>query len=132
MGAAMIILLDTSTPVCKLSLVEGEWRYDDEWEANRELAKGILGYLHTQLERHGKSWRDISGIVGFRGPGSFTGLRIGLTVLNTLADAEHIPIVGMTGDDWQTMGIRRLEDGQNDKIILPEYGREANITQPRK
>lgn len=128
----MIIFLDTSTPVCKLGLVEGEWRYDDEWEANRELAKGILEYLQTQLERHGKTWQDISGIVGFRGPGSFTGLRIGLTVLNTLADAEHIPIVGATGDDWQIAGIRRLEDGQNDKIILPEYGREANITQPRK
>jgi len=128
----MILLLDTSTPICKLSFVDGDWRYDDEWEANRELAKGILSYLQAHLEKNGKSWKDISGIVGFQGPGSFTGLRIGLTVLNTIANSEHISIVGAMGEQWQKDGLRRLEAGENDKIVLPEYGGEANITKPRK
>lgn len=128
----MILLLDTSTPVCKLSLIDGDWRYDDEWEANRELAKGLLSYLQSHLEKNGKTWKDISGIVGFQGPGSFTGLRIGLTVLNTLANSEHIPIVGAVGGEWQTEGLSRLEEGENDQIVLPEYGSEANITKPRK
>lgn len=128
----MIILLDTSTPICKLTLIEGDWQYDDEWEAARALAKGLLGYLQSQLEKNGKTWGDITGIVGFRGPGSFTGLRIGLTVLNTIADTDHIPIVGSTGDDWQQTGIARLQGGANDQIILPEYGAEPHITTPRK
>jgi len=128
----MILLLDTSTPTCKLSLVEGDWRYDDQWEANRELAKGLLGYIQDNLEKNHKSWKDISGLVAFQGPGSFTGLRIGLTVLNTLADAEHIPIVGTVGETWQQGGLSRLESGENDQIVLPEYGSEANITKPRK
>lgn len=128
----MIVLLDTSTPVCKLSFVEGEWRNDHQWEANRELARGLLGYLMEHLEKNGKTWKDISGIVGFQGPGSFTGLRIGLTVLNTLANAEAIPIVGASGEQWQRDGIMRLEKGENDQIVLPEYGSEANITKPRK
>lgn len=128
----MILFLDTSTYTCKLSLVDGEWRYDDQWEANRELAKGLLGYLRDQLEKNQKSWNDITGIVAYQGPGSFTGLRIGLTVLNTFAEAQGIPIVGATGEDWQESGLRRLEAGENDKIVLPEYGSEAHITQPRK
>lgn len=128
----MIILLDTSTPVCRLSLVDGDWRHDDTWQADRELAKGLLGYIQNQLSDNGKQWQDITGIVAFKGPGSFTGLRIGLTVLNTLADAEHIPIVGATGDDWQVDGLARLEAGENDQIVLPAYGSEANITSPRK
>lgn len=128
----MILLLDTSTPTCKLSFVEGDWRYDDEWEAARELAKGLLGYLQHQLEKKDKRWKDISGIVAFQGPGSFTGLRIGLTVLNTIADAQSVPIVGTTGDDWQVQGLRRLDDGEDDKVVLPEYGSDAHITQPRK
>ncbi|MEO6109665.1 MAG: tRNA (adenosine(37)-N6)-threonylcarbamoyltransferase complex dimerization subunit type 1 TsaB [Candidatus Saccharimonadales bacterium] len=128
----MILLLDTSTPLCKLTLIEGDWRYDNEWEANRELAKGLLGYLQTECEKNGKSWNDISGIIGFQGPGSFTGLRIGLTVLNTFANSEQIPIVGVTGDDWQNVGLKRLEVGEDDGIILPEYGSEAHITTPRK
>ena len=128
----MILLLDTSTPTCKLTLVDGDWRYDDQWEAARELAKGLLGYLQSQLEKNGKTWADISGIVAFKGPGSFTGLRIGLTVLNTIADAQHIPIVGAQGEVWQEDGLDRLEAGENDEIVMPEYGAEAHITQPRK
>lgn len=128
----MILLLDTSTPVCKLSLIDGEWRFDDEWEANRELAKNLLKYVQDNLEQNGKGWDDISGIVAFRGPGSFTGLRIGLTVLNTLADAQNVPIVGETGQNWQENGQKRLKSGENDRIVLPEYGAEANITKPRK
>lgn len=128
----MILLLDTSTPTCRLSLVDGEWRFDTEWEAGRQLAKGLLGFLQTNLEAQGKSWEAISGIVVFQGPGSFTGLRIGITVLNSLAYAQSLPIVGATGDAWQTDGIDRLGHGENDRIVLPQYGGEANITTPRK
>jgi tRNA threonylcarbamoyladenosine biosynthesis protein TsaB len=128
----MILLLDTSTPVCKLTLLDGEWRYDDEWQADRTLAKGLLGYLQDQLAKNGKTFADISGIGVFEGPGSFTGLRIGLTVLNTMADSLAVPIVGAKGEDWQAQVVSDLESGKNDKIVLPFYGSEAHITKPRK
>jgi tRNA threonylcarbamoyladenosine biosynthesis protein TsaB len=128
----MILLLDTSTPICKLTILEGGWRYDDEWQADRQLAKGLLLHLQQQLEKNKKTFADISGIGVMKGPGSFTGLRIGLTVLNTLADAENIPIVGEMGDSWQQNAITRLLAGENEKIVLPFYGGEANITKPRK
>lgn len=128
----MILLLDTSTPVCKVSFVEGDWRFDDEWESGRTLAKGLLGYLQDKLAENEKDWSDITGIVAFKGPGSFTGLRIGLTVLNTFADSEATSIVGTTGDDWQSVGLSRLSAGENDQLVMPEYGAEAHITTPRK
>ncbi|HET6746879.1 MAG TPA: tRNA (adenosine(37)-N6)-threonylcarbamoyltransferase complex dimerization subunit type 1 TsaB [Candidatus Saccharimonadales bacterium] len=128
----MILLLDTSTPVCKLTLVDGTWRYYDEWQADRELARKLLAYLRDQLEKNGKSWGDISGIGASRGPGSFTGLRIGLTVLNTIADAEKIPIVGAEGEDWKVAALEKLKSGKGDTIVLPLYGSEAHITKPRK
>ena len=128
----MILLLDTSTPVCKLVLVDGDWHYSDEWQADRQLAKGLLRYLQEQLTKHNKTFRDIAGIGVMKGPGSFTGLRIGLTVLNTIADAEQIPIVGETGDDWQSKALAKLQAGSDEKIVLPLYDREANITKPRK
>ena len=128
----MILLLDTSTPTCKLTLVDGDWQYDDEWEAGRTLAKGLLGYLQEQLTKNGKTFVDISGIGTFKGPGSFTGLRIGLTVLNTIADAQQIPIIGSTNENWQEAVLRELEAGKNEKIVLPFYGGEAHITKPRK
>jgi tRNA threonylcarbamoyladenosine biosynthesis protein TsaB len=128
----MILLLDTSTPVCKLALIDGVWRYEDEWQADRQLAKGLLKYLQQKLTESDKTFADISGIGVMKGPGSFTGLRIGLTVLNTLADAENIPIVGETGADWQNTALTKLMAGKNEKIVLPFYGGEAHITKPRK
>lgn len=128
----MILLLDTSTPICKLTIVNGEARFTHEWEANRELANGILQYLDTTLHTYNLNWTSLTGIVVCRGPGSFTGLRIGITVMNTIAQARAVSIVGASGDDWQNEGLRRLESDENDRIVLPEYGGEANITQPRK
>jgi len=128
----MILLLDTSTPVCKLSLVDGDWRFDDEWQADRTLAKGLLGYVHKNLHAHDKNWSDLSAIGVFEGPGSFTGLRIGLTVMNTIADSQKIPIAGGRGEQWQADVLAKLGSGHNDKIVLPFYGSDAHITQPRK
>ncbi len=128
----MILLLDTSTPICKLTMVDGDNRFDDQWEAARTLAKGLLDYIETNLKKHDKTWRDISAIGVFEGPGSFTGLRIGLTVMNTIADSQAIPIVGGRGDDWQESVLSRLENGENDQIVLPFYGSDAHITAPRK
>lgn len=128
----MILLLDTSTPVCKLTLIGDNWRHDDEWQADRQLADGLLGYIESQLTSKDTSWDAITGIGVFKGPGSFTGLRIGMSVLNTLAHAKQVPIVGTTGDDWQADALSRLQSREDEKIVLPFYGREANITKPRK
>lgn len=128
----MIVLLDTSTPICRLTLVNGDVRTHDEWQADRTLAKNLLKYLEEKLAEQGSAFKDISGIGVMKGPGSFTGLRIGITVLNTIADANTAPIVGETGEDWQEKALARLSNGENDKVVLPEYGREANITTPRK
>ena len=128
----MIILLDTSTPLCKLTLIDGETRVDEQWQADRTLATGLLAYLTDSLQKAGKTIHDISAIGVFEGPGSFTGLRIGLTVLNTIADSQGIPIVGGQGDSWQADVLAKLDNGQNDRIVMPFYGSEAHITAPRK
>lgn len=48
----MILLLDTSTPECKLTLVDGEARYEYAWQADRELARGLLEFLVAKLAEH--------------------------------------------------------------------------------
>lgn len=128
----MIILLDTSTPTCKLTLIDGNKRIHEQWQADRGLAKGLLGYIHTQLSTHSFTWSDITGIGVFEGPGSFTGLRIGLTVMNTIADSENIPIVGARGDNWQDEALQKIESGKDHTMILPFYGHDAHITTPKK
>lgn len=124
----MIILLDTSTATCFLTVVDDGARQDFEWQAGRTLARGLLKFLE---EKTG-DLHDIGGIGVMKGPGSFTGLRIGLTVANTLADSLNIPIAGATGEDWQKVALKKLRAGENEKIVMPEYGAAAHITAPRK
>ena len=106
--------LDTSTPVTVLRINEREYR----WESGRELAEKLLGFIRDKLAENGAGWEDIGEITFMTGPGSFTGLRIGAAVVNTLAHELGVPL--------------RDHHGKRVPIILPKYGRGANITKPRK
>ena len=124
----MIILLDTSTATCRLTAVDGESSNNFEWEAGRTLARGLLAVMQEKVG----DVKNISGIGIMRGPGSFTGLRIGMAVANTLADGLGVPIVGETGDSWRESALGRLSSGEDDQVILPFYGGDAHITKPKK
>ncbi len=128
----MILLLDTSDYICKMYLDDGNWSKNYEWQADRQLAKRLFFELTKFINSCDKKWSDITAIGVFMGPGSFTGLRIGLTVANTIADSEKIPIVGAVGDDWKNEAILKINNKIDEKIILPFYGSEARITAPKK
>lgn len=124
----MILLLDTSTPLCKLTIADTTY----EWEAGRQLADGLLKFINDKLQANEKTWSDITALGVYEGPGSFTGLRIGIAVMNTLADSLSIPIVGARGDKWRDDATKRLNEGENQRIVLPFYGQDPHITTPKK
>lgn len=124
----MIILLDTSTATCRLTTIDGESSNNFDWEAGRTLARGLLAFIQEKVG----DVKNISGIGIMRGPGSFTGLRIGMAVANTLADGLGVPIVGETGDSWRESALGRLSSGEDDQVILPFYGGDAHITKPKE
>lgn len=99
------------------------------WLADRTLARDLPGVVDELV---GDNYRQLRGVIAFRGPGSFTGLRIGITVANAIAYGCGIPAVGAMGDNWLTDGVAKLSDGGDDRIILPEYGAAPHITPARK
>ena len=130
------LALKTDQGLAELSIVDGTGQIlsEEKWQADRTLARDLLTHLTELLKFAELEWSSLDGLIVFRGPGSFTGLRIGITVMNTIAYAEKIPVVGTTGEDWLGIGIERLqhEDANNNHIVLPEYGAEPQITKPRK
>lgn len=106
----MQLYLDTSTPTTILKIDQHTYRA----ELNRNLAEHLHQFIFDQLQANGYTWQDISQITFMSGPGSFTGLRIGAAVVNTLADQLHVPL-------YDHHGVQH-------PVIIPEYGRPANIT----
>ena len=110
----MKMYLDTSTPTTILKLDNHEYT----WESGRDLAENLLQFIHDKLVENGKDFQDLEEITFMSGPGSFTGLRIGAAVVNTLANELNLPL--------------KNHHGEIVKIILPDYGRGANISKPVK
>lgn len=129
----MIFLLDTSTPTCRMGLyVSDQKTIFTSWEAHRELADRLLREIDAFLSAQNTEIYSLKGIVVHKGPGSFTGLRIGITVANTLAHSLKIPIVGVGEEKWQQEGIEMLTRHEDHRIVLPEYGSPPHITKPKK
>ena len=128
----LILTIRTDNPEAEVGLYDDEKQLAYEvWPAHRELADTILKKIKELLDGQEKDFKDIQGIVCFQGPGSFTGLRIGITVADTFAYGLAVPVVA-TQDDWIERGIKRLKAGENDRIALPHYGAPVHITQQRK
>lgn len=130
----MIILsIRTDKPESEVGLFE-----DDKklayivWEAHRILAETIHEKIEEILNKSSISIKEVQGIVVLQGPGSFTGLRIGISVANTLAYSLDIPVSAKQDPGWLESGIAALLAGQNDVISFPEYGGPAHTTKPRK
>jgi|SRR6266511_932500 len=129
----LILTIRTDKPEAEIGLFDDQTKQAYEtWQAHRELSVTLHHKLIDLLQGQDKTLADIEGIVGFAGPGSFTGLRIGLTVANTLAYALHRPIVASNGEQWIERGIARLLSGEEQSIALPEYGADAHITLQKK
>jgi len=129
----LILTVRTDKPEAEIGLFEDSRQLGYEtWQAHRELGRTIHSTILGLLSSAAKDWQDLDGIVAYRGPGSFTGLRIGLTLANALADNLPCPIVGSSGDAWAQEGVERLLNGHDDRMVMPEYGAEANITTPKK
>lgn len=127
------LLIRTDKPEAELYLYEiGKELSSITWQAHRQLAETIHLQTKKLLQDQGWTLADIEGVVVYKGPGSFTGLRIGTSVANALASAYGIPIIGAENDDWRIMGTQSLQDGKSDVIVVPEYGAPVHITAQKK
>ena len=63
-------------------------------DARQEKAQKLLPFIDNLLKKQGKKLEDIKEIEVNTGPGSFTGLRVGVSVANTLGWALEVPVNG--------------------------------------
>lgn len=88
---ALLLALDTGSPVVSVAVgVNGRVLAERSVEIARS-AEDLIAMVDDALTAAGAAPRDLGGVVALRGPGSFTGLRIGLATALGLHDALAIP-----------------------------------------
>lgn len=129
----IILTIRTDKPEAELGIYDDQKKLAyEKWQAHRQLAETIHKKIEEILNKTSKSYKDIVGVACYAGPGSFTGLRIGMSVGNAIAYSLDIPIVARGTDNWIEKAITDLLAGKNDKIATPSYGAPAKTTKQRK
>ena len=91
------LALDTSGTFCVLALAEddGSVRAISVFESKRMLSRRLLGEVDGLLTRNSMTLAEMTAFAVGLGPGSFTGVRVGVTTAKTLAQVLEKPLVGV-------------------------------------
>lgn len=95
---------------------------DQEFETENQSVD-ILILIEKYLKENGKTLKDIESILVNCGPGSFTGVRVGITVANTLAWSLNIPVIGYRDGDISKAKSEIQTENKFSKIALPSYSK---------
>ena len=128
----MILGIRTDKPEAELYLCDESGEIVDSyiWYAHKELSDSLLLKMKEMLATNKVPLEQIAKIVAYSGPGSFTGLRIGISVANALAYGMDVPITASTGTDWMRNAV--MQKTTTSAFVVPSYGLEPHITQQKK
>jgi tRNA threonylcarbamoyladenosine biosynthesis protein TsaB len=129
-----ILAVDTSATTGSIALLDGprvmaEWTLQSALTHNRRLLK----HVHRLLEQAGWSLAGVDGFAVTVGPGSFTGVRIGMTTVKTLAWACHKPFLGVSSLDalaapfgFSSLRVCPMIDARKHEVYFAFYQPDGN------
>lgn len=136
----MFLVIDTAAEQAFIGLWDKVWVAKESFIGGRDLNKLIIQKLKNVFDKlqDKADGKPIRGVIVNAGPGSFTGLRIGISVANTIAYTYDIPIIGIKDE---TDIEKLLQKGKTvlesrcapfGEVVVPHYGAEPHITKPRQ
>lgn len=120
------LAIDTAAPRLQLALLLADGRVDT---AIDDIATGhaelIFERIATLLARNGLAYADLERVVTTTGPGSFTGLRIGLSAARGIGLARAIPVIGVSSLVALSLGtdgpVTVLLDARRDEAYFQTF-----------
>ncbi len=108
-----ILALESSAETCSVALTDGHQDYIQIRHEPRQHAKMFLPLVQTVLDQAGFTLKDLDAIAFGRGPGSFTGLRICMSVVQGLAYGAEVPVIPISTLEGLAYSAQR-------NLLLPE------------
>lgn len=109
------IALHTSTP--QLGIAINNYAGDNRcqiWDLGRGLASGLHQHLAAMLLP--QTWQDLAFIAVAKGPGGFTGTRVGVVTARTIAQQLNIPLFGISN----LAAVAAAHNSQEDRLLAVE------------
>lgn len=142
MDKQLFLAMDTSTQALSVALgsVQGSAPLTILGERTEVVAKGhsfrLMPMIDQLMDQQGVSPAELHGIVVGRGPGSYTGVRVGVTVGKSMAWSLQIPIIGVSsldgltgvkGDQLSASWVCALIDARRDRAYGALYHKESGV-----
>lgn len=99
------LFLETATPLCAIALGRGDVIEVRELDQDRRHVEALTPGIEALLREQGLTVAQLDRIVVDRGPGLFTGLRVGVATAIALADAVGATLVGVTSLELLAHGL---------------------------
>ncbi|MBA7590052.1 tRNA threonylcarbamoyladenosine biosynthesis protein TsaB [subsurface metagenome] len=113
----MLLAIDTSTDSASLALVQdSKTLAEATWRCGQNHSVELLPRLAELLNKAEVSLQSVSCILVAKGPGSFNGLRVGLSTAKGLAFSLDIPIIGVS-----SLELEACQHAENDLPICPIF-----------
>ena len=111
----IILYIETATDVCSVALSKGPEIIGLKEEAGgNNHAKNLLPFIDEVLKQGGCKTADLQGVAVSIGPGSYTGLRIGVSTAKGIAYTAGIPVMAIGTLEGIAQGAKALWTGSND------------------
>ncbi len=106
-----ILAINTASSITSIALFQQESKVllkEKSWKSEKNEAEKILPEIEKLLGK-GKNFTNITEIYVIKGPGSFTGLRIGISIANTIAWLNKANLFGIiTFEYWESFASKPL------------------------
>ncbi|NAW69430.1 tRNA (adenosine(37)-N6)-threonylcarbamoyltransferase complex dimerization subunit type 1 TsaB [Vibrio sp. V27_P1S3P104] len=133
--SAKILALDTATEACSVALMVGEHIYSRSEVAPRDHTKKILPMVDEVLKEAGLTLQELDALAFGRGPGSFTGVRIGIGIAQGLGFGADLPMIGVSTlaalaqGAYREQGVTRVAcaiDARMGEVYWARFERQQN------
>ena len=105
----LILNIETATQVCSVGLSEGERMLAIRESHEKNIhAASVTVFTEEVLKQAGRQMGDLDAVAVSMGPGSYTGLRIGVSAAKGIGYALEIPLIAVPTLQSMTLGAREL------------------------